>query len=331
MISVLGTGAWGTTFAAVLGDAGNDVLMWGRNANVVAEINARHTNAAYVPARPLPASVRATTDLTEALRAVEYVVVALPSQIARAALAGAADVLSDEVRVVSLMKGIELQTDLRMTQMLGDVLSVPSERLLVLSGPNLSVEIAQKQPTASVIACADIARAEEFAQRCATAYFRPYVNDDVVGVELAGAIKNVIAVAVGMAAGSGFGDNTTATIITRGLAEITRLAVALGADPATLAGLAGMGDLVATCSSELSRNHRLGLAIGRGMSLGEAVAATGGTAEGAKSCRSVAHLAARTGVEMPITNAVVAVLYESLGVRDMTAALLSRPRKDERG
>lgn len=260
----------------------------------------------------------------------ESLVVAVPSQAARGALAGMGEYLRPSASVISLMKGIELGTDLRMTQMLHEVLGVASERLVALSGPNLAGEIADLQPTASVAACKDIARAEEVAELCATAYFRTYVNDDVVGVELAGAVKNVIAVAVGMAKGSGFGDNTAATIITRGLAEITRLAVAEGADPATLAGLAGMGDLVATCSSSLSRNHRLGLALGRGMSLDEAIETTGGTAEGAKSCRSVAHLAASAGVEMPITNAVVAVLYKGLGVRDMTAALLSRPRKDER-
>lgn len=330
MISVLGAGAWGTTFAAVLGDAGNDVLLWGRDAAVVDEINAGHTNRAYLPNRELPETVRATTDLPSAIALADDLVVAIPSQAARTVLAGVGSQLRDDASVISLMKGIELETDLRMTQMLEDVLQIEPERLVALSGPNLAGEIADLQPTASVVACTDIARAEDIARKCATSYFRPYVNDDVVGVELAGAVKNVIAVAVGMAKGSGFGDNTTATIITRGLAEITRLAVALGADPATLAGLAGMGDLVATCSSSLSRNHRLGLALGRGMPLDEAIGTTGGTAEGAKSCRSVAHLAAQVGVDMPITNAVVAVLYKGLGVRDMTAALLARPRKDER-
>ena len=330
MITVLGSGAWGTTFAAVLADAGNDVLIWGRDAAVVEEINLTHTNRGYMPARALPDSVRATGDLAGAIGRAETLVVAVPSQAARGALVGMGDRVRPNASVISLMKGIELGTDLRMTQMLHEVLDVAPERLVALSGPNLAGEIAELQPTASVAACVDIARAEEVAELCAASYFRTYVNDDVVGVELAGAVKNVIAVAVGMAKGSGFGDNTAATIITRGLAEITRLAVAEGADPATLAGLAGMGDLVATCSSSLSRNHRLGLALGRGMSLDEAIETTGGTAEGAKSCRSVAHLAASAGVDMPITNAVVAVLYKGLGVRDMTAALLSRPRKDER-
>lgn len=330
MISVLGSGAWGTTFAAVLADAGNDVLIWGRDPAVVDEINTHHTNRGYMPARALPETVRATLSLPDAVGSAQEIVVAVPSQAARSVLAGMGEHVAADASVISLMKGIELDTDLRMTQMLREVLEVEASQLVALSGPNLAGEIAELQPTASVVACTDIARAERIAQSCATAYFRPYVNDDVVGVELAGAVKNVIAVAVGMAKGRGYGDNTTATIITRGLAEITRLAVALGADPATLAGLAGMGDLVATCSSSLSRNHRLGLALGRGLTLAEAIETTGGTAEGAKSCRSVAHLAASVGVEMPITNAVVAVLYEGLGVREMTAALLARPRKDER-
>lgn len=330
MIAVIGAGAWGTTFAAVLGDAGGQVTLWGRDEAVVREIRTHHSNRAYMPTRELPASVTASSDLRGTVAAADTVVVALPSQIAREVLVPARGYIRPDATVVSLMKGIELGTDLRMSQMLAEVLDVPEDHIVVLSGPNLSAEIAARQPTASVLASTDIERAKAVAASTVTPYFRPYVNDDVVGVELAGAVKNVIALAVGMAAGAGYGDNTTATIITRGLAEITRLAVALGADPATMAGLAGMGDLVATCSSELSRNHRLGKAVGRGLPLEEAIAATGGTAEGAKSCRSVAHLAARLGVDMPITNAVVAVLYDGLGVAEMTATLLARPHKDER-
>lgn len=329
MIGVLGTGAWGTTFAKVLADAGNEVLLWGRSAEVVAEVNEHHANAAYLPDHVLPENVRATTDLAAAVGRSDTLVVAVPSQVAREVLAPVAHLVLPHASVVSLMKGIELGTDLRMTQVLGQ-LGLPEDRLVVLSGPNLSREIAAEQPSAAVLACADVSRAEDVARLCATSYFRPYVSDDVVGVELAGAIKNVIALAVGMAAGAGFGDNTQATIITRGLAEITRLAVVLGADPATMAGLAGLGDLVATCASSLSRNHTLGRHIGSGMTLADAVRATGGTAEGAKSCRSVAHLARSLDVDMPITNAVVAVLHEGLDVLDMTRMLLARPRKDER-
>lgn len=329
MISVLGTGAWGTTFAKVLADAGNDVLVWGRDEAVVDEVNARHTNEAYLLGHVLPDGIRATADLGAAVTAADTLVLALPSQVVREVLTPVAHLVPEHATVVSLMKGIELGTDMRMTQVLGG-LGVAEDHLVVLSGPNLSREIAARQPSASVLACVDVTRAEQVAHLCATSYFRPYVSDDVIGVELAGAVKNVIAIAVGMAAGAGYGDNTKATIITRGLAEITRLAVALGADPATMAGLAGLGDLVATCASPLSRNHTLGRHIGSGMTLAEAVAATGGTAEGAKSCRSVSHLADGMGVDMPITIAVVAVLHEGLGVLDMTRMLLARPRKDER-
>lgn len=329
MITVLGTGAWGTTFAKVLADAGNSVLLWGRNPAIVAELMTQHTNLAYLPGHVLPPSVSATADLGAAVAGASTLVVAVPSQVVREVLTPVAHLISPDATVVSLMKGIELGTDMRMTQVLGQ-LGLADDHLVVLSGPNLSREIAAEQPSASVLACVDVARAEAVAHQCATSYFRPYVSDDVIGVELAGAAKNIIAVAVGMAAGAGFGDNTKATIITRGLAEITRLAVALGADQATMSGLAGLGDLVATCASTLSRNHTLGRHIGSGLDLFAAIAVTGGTAEGAKSCRSVAHLARSMGVDMPITNAVVAVLYQGLGVLEMTRMLLSRPRKDER-
>lgn len=330
MITVLGAGAWGTTFAKVLADAGNDVLLWSRTTAVVEELRGSRTNERYLPGHVLPEQVTATADLEEALSRADMLVVALPSQVARHVLEPVAHRLRPGTSVVSLMKGIELGTDMRMSQMLTEALGIEPDQLVVVSGPNLSREIAAGQPAACVCACTDIERARAVARSCATRYFRPYVNDDVVGVELGAAVKNVIALAVGMAAGCGFGDNTKATIITRGLAEITRLAVVLGADPATMAGLAGMGDLVATCASALSRNYTLGRFVGQGMALEEATAATGGTAEGVKSSRSVAHLATSMGVDMPITNAVVAVLYEGLGVLDMTRALLSRPHKDER-
>jgi len=199
----------------------------------------------------------------------------------------------------------------------------------VLSGPNLAAEIAARQPTATVVASADAGTAERVAAACASAYFRPYTNDDVVGVELCGAVKNVIALAVGISQGRGLGYNTMATVITRGLVEITRLGLALGAKAETFPGLAGMGDLMATCASPDSRNHRLGLAVGRGLPLDEAVAATGGTAEGVKSSRSVLDLAERVGVEMPITHAVVQVLHEGLPVDALASLLLGRPRKAE--
>ncbi|HWS59147.1 MAG TPA: NAD(P)H-dependent glycerol-3-phosphate dehydrogenase [Actinotalea sp.] len=327
--AVLGTGSWGTTFAAVLADAGCEVTVWGRRAEVCAEITDRHTNEAYLSGIALPHGVVATTDAAAALRGARLVAVAVPAQSARATLAPLAGMIEPDAVVVSLMKGVELASDQRMSEVVAQALQVPHERVAVLSGPNLAREIAEHQPTATVVAAADEATAQRVARTCATAYFRPYTNTDVVGVELCGAVKNVIAVAVGIAQGSGFGHNTMATVITRGLVEITRLGLALGADAETFAGLAGMGDLVATCASPLSRNHTLGVHIGQGMSLAEAVAATGGTAEGVKSSTSVLELAGTVGVEMPITAAVVAVLHRGLPVEQMAALLLARPHRAE--
>lgn len=328
--AVLGSGSWGTTFAAVLADAGCDVVLWGRSPEVARQVTEEHRNEAYLPGVRLPDGVRGTTDATEALRDAEVVAVAIPAQSVRATLAPMVGLLREDAVVVSLMKGVELTTDERMSEVVREVLGLPADRVAVVSGPNLAREIAERQPTATVVASTSEATAQRVAAACASSYFRPYTNTDVVGVELCGAVKNVIAVAVGIAQGRGFGHNTMATVITRGLVEITRLGLALGADAATFSGLAGMGDLVATCASPLSRNHTLGVHVGQGMSLTEAVAATGGTAEGVKSSRSVLELAGTVGVEMPITAAVVAVLHESLPVDRMAEQLLSRPHKAER-
>lgn len=327
--AVLGTGSWGTTFAAVLADAGCDVTLWGRRAEVVDEIERAHTNTAYLPGIELPVAVRATVDPAAALRGAEIVAVAVPAQSARATLEPFAGLIEPDAIVVSLMKGVELSSDRRMSELVAAALDLPPQRVAVLSGPNLAREIAERQPTATVVAALDEAVAQRVAKACASSYFRPYTNTDVVGVELCGAVKNVIAVAVGIAQGSGFGHNTMATVITRGLVEITRLGLALGADAETFSGLAGMGDLVATCASPLSRNHTLGVHIGQGMTLAEAVAATGGTAEGVKSSTSVLELAGTVGVEMPITAAVVAVLHHGLPVAEMAQLLLTRPHKAE--
>ncbi len=328
-VAVLGTGSWGTTFATVLAHAGREVTMWGRSPEVCDQINERHRNEAYLPGIDLPTEITASTDLREVVAGAEMIAVAIPAQSVRAVLQPVANDLPPGAVIVSLMKGVELGTDERMSQVLAESLHVGPSRVTVVSGPNLAREIAVRQPTATVIASTSAVTAARVAAACATPYFRPYTNSDVIGVELGGAVKNVIALAVGIAQGRGFGDNTKATLVTRGLAETARLGVALGAEPETFAGLAGMGDLVATCASPLSRNHTLGVHVGSGMSLEEAIAATGGTAEGVKSCSSVLDLARRVGVEMPITRAVVAVLHQGLPVDVMTEALLSRPHKAE--
>ncbi|PFG43739.1 glycerol-3-phosphate dehydrogenase (NAD(P)+) [Isoptericola jiangsuensis] len=326
--AVLGSGSWGTTFAMVMADAGCDVTLWGRDEAVAREVAQQHSNTKYLPDVELP-TMAATTDAAAALAGARVVVVAIPSQVARRTLEGLRAHLEPDAVVVSLMKGVELSTDKRMSQVVSEALDISLDRVAVVSGPNLAKEIANRQPTATVVACPDEDNARLVAESCSNTYFRPYTNTDVVGVELCGAVKNVIALAIGMAQGRGFGWNTTATVITRGLVEITRLGRALGAQPETFAGLAGMGDLVATCASPLSRNHTLGKHIGQGMTLDEALVATGTTAEGVKSSRSVLELAEKHGVDMPITAGVVAVLHEGLSVEEMARALLSRPQKAE--
>nr|BFE82965.1 hypothetical protein GCM10020093_055660 [Planobispora longispora] len=232
--------------------------------------------------------------------------------------------------LVSLMKGIELGTTKRMSEVVCEVAEVPKERVAVVSGPNLVGEIILGQPAATVVACPDERAMERLQEACHLPWFRAYTNPDVVGVELGGAVKNVIALAVGIAAGMGLGDNVRATLMTRGLAEITRLGAALGADPHTFAGLAGMGDLVATCSSPLSRNRTFGENLGRGMTLAETIAATKQTAEGVKSCESVLELARKHDVEMPITEVVVAVVHDGMPPGEAAALLMSRTPKPER-
>jgi glycerol-3-phosphate dehydrogenase (NAD(P)+) len=328
-VTVLGTGSWGTTFAVVLADAGVSVTMWGRRADVCEEIAITHRNSAYLGDIPLPPAIGATTDAAIALDGADIVVLAVPSQTLRGNLAAWAADIPPGAALVSLMKGVELGTLRRMSQVIAEVSGAGPERIAVVSGPNLAKEIAVRQPTATVVACADLATADRVADACSAPYFRPYTHTDVVGVELGGAVKNVIALAVGIAEGRGFGDNTKASIITRGLAETTRLGLALGAAPAAMAGLAGLGDLVAACASALSRNRTFGVLLGQGLSLEEVVARTKQTAEGVKSCRPILDLARSAGVDMPITEQVVAAVHEGLTVAAMSANLLGRPRKSE--
>jgi glycerol-3-phosphate dehydrogenase (NAD(P)+) len=328
-VAVMGTGSWGTTFAIVLADAGATVSMWGRRAEVCAEIAGEHRNAGYLGDLVLPAAIGASTDAAQVLAGADAVVLAVPSQTLRDNLVAWRPHLPAGAPLVSLMKGVELGTMLRMSEVIAQAAQVGPELIAVVSGPNLAREIAARQPTATVVASADLAVADRVARACSAPYFRPYTQTDVVGVELGGAVKNVIALAVGIAEGMGFGDNTKASLITRGLAETTRLGLAVGAEPATMAGLAGLGDLVATCASPLSRNRTFGVELGRGRSVAEVVAATRQTAEGVKSCRSVLELGRSHGIDMPITEQVVAAVHEGLPVSEMAARLLGRPRKYE--
>lgn len=324
--AVMGTGSWGTAFAAALADAGTQVTMWGRRPESVAQINAG-CNDDYLPGIQLPRGIRASTDPQEALAGADIVVLAVPSQTLRANLAGWS--LPGDAAVVSLMKGVELGTTKRMSEVIEEVGEVDPSRIVVVSGPNLAKEIAVKQPAASVVACRDEAAAERVAAACAAPYFRPYTGTDVVGTEIAGAVKNVIALAVGMAEGLGFGDNSKASLITRGLAETMRLGMAIGGEAPTFAGLAGVGDLIATCMSPLSRNHSFGVKLGQGLSVDEVVAQTSQTAEGVKSCTSILDLARKNGVDVPIIEQVHAMIVEGRTAEDVVRALLSRPRKAE--
>jgi len=328
-VAVFGAGSWGTAYAAVLADAGSEVRMWGRRAELVDQINRSRVNGDYLPDLLLPEAIWATTDPEKAVEDVDVVVLAVPSQLLRAHLTRWAEFLPRHAAVVSLMKGVEVGTTMRMSEVIAEVADVGPERIVVVSGPNLAQEIAAKQPAASVVACVDEPMAERVALACAAPYFRPYTNSDVVGTELGGAVKNVIALAVGMAEGMGMGDNTKSTIITRGLAETLRLGVALGADPATFSGLAGVGDLIATCMSPLSRNHTFGVNLGRGMTVQEVVAMTRQTAEGVKSCQSILELARRHGVDVPIIENVAAVVHEGRTPDRVADMLMSRARKAE--
>ncbi|GAB1642649.1 NAD(P)H-dependent glycerol-3-phosphate dehydrogenase [Krasilnikovia sp. MM14-A1259] len=327
--TVLGAGAWGTAFAKVLAEAGADVTIWARREAVAQAIRERGVNEGSLPGIKLPERVTATHDLPAALAGAGVVSIAVPSQTLRANLADWAPHIPADATLVSLMKGIELGTTKRMSQVIVETAGVDPGRVAVVSGPNLAPEIAAEQPAATVVACTDEERAKQVQQALALPYLRPYTSDDVIGCELGGAVKNVIALAYGIATAMGLGDNTKASLITRGLAETARLGVALGADPLTFAGLAGLGDLVATCSSPLSRNRTFGEHLGRGESLEAAQASTKQTAEGVKSCLAIRDLARAHGVEMPITEQVERVCHEGVDPRVAVKLLMGREMKPE--
>ncbi|WP_175935133.1 NAD(P)H-dependent glycerol-3-phosphate dehydrogenase [Corynebacterium sp. Marseille-P4321] len=329
-VAVLGAGSWGTTLAKVFADAGNPVALWARRSALAETIADTRVNPDYLPDIQLPEAVEATSDAEAALEAAAIVVFAVPSQTMRDNLETWKPMLPQDATLLSISKGIETGTHMRMSEIIAEVTGAPAERVAALSGPNLSREIAQEQPAATVIACEDENRAKLVQAACATSYLRPYTNTDVVGCEIGGATKNVIALACGMAAGQGLGHNTQATLITRGLAEITRLGAALGADARTFSGLAGMGDLVATCASPLSRNRTFGAALGAGATVAEAKQSTKGqVAEGVTSSTSIFQLSQTHSVEMPITQAVHAVCHEGMKVSDAIAALMGRSKKAE--
>jgi glycerol-3-phosphate dehydrogenase (NAD(P)+) len=327
-VAVMGSGSWGTAMALTLCDNDHRVTIRARRAEVCTKINTEHRNPDYFPDLELPASLTAVTDPDEAMAGADFVVLAVPAQSLRENLGTWK--IPERAIVVNLAKGIELGTGMRMSEVISEITGIGADRVAVLTGPNLSHEIAERQPAASVVASASLPTATAVQTLFHTATFRPYTNVDVVGCELGGATKNVIALAVGVAAGMGYGANSSASLITRGLAEIIRLGEAMGADPHTFSGLAGLGDLVATCSSPLSRNRTFGEELGKGRTVAEITGSTRQVAEGVKSCLSIRSLAERHGVEMPITSAVCAVIEGRLAPGDLVQALLARPAKAER-
>ena len=328
-VAVLGAGSWGTAFSMVLADAGNDVVIWARREEVADGIRERRENSDYLPGIELPRTVTATHDPEQALGGADVVVLAVPSQSLRTNLQPFLPFLEPDAVLVSLMKGIELGSLERMSEVIQEVADVDPGRIAVVSGPNLAKEIARREPAASVVACIDEDVVTMLQKRCHSPAFRPYTSVDVLGCELGGAYKNVVALCVGMAVGLGFGDNTTASLITRGLAETARLAMRLGANPLTLMGLAGLGDLVATCSSPLSRNRTFGEKLGLGLTVEEIVASTRQVAEGAKSCSSIRALAEKAGVEAPIAEHVDEVVAGRMTTSEMMEAFISRDPKAE--
>lgn len=325
-VAVIGAGSWGTAVAA-LAAANAPTVLWARREALARQINDEHVNGDYLPGLALPESLESTSDIHRATAGADVVVMGVPSHGFRAVLEELKGDLTPGVPIVSLSKGFEEGTQLRMTEVIAEV--CPGHPAGVLTGPNLAKEVLQGSPAAAVVAFEDGDIAEQLQALFSTGTFRVYRNDDVVGCEVAGALKNVMALAAGMADGMGFGDNTKAALLTRGLAELTRLGVALGGSPMTFAGLAGMGDLVATCSSSQSRNRHVGEQLGKGRKLEEIIAEMRMVAEGVKTARSVVALARKVGVEMPIAEQVVAVLDGNVSAGEVIGLLMSRSAKAE--
>ncbi len=328
-IAVIGAGSWGTTVACLAAQRHGTVL-WARRPELAETINEERRNEQYLPGTEIPYSLTVTSDLETAVRGAELLVMGVPSHGYREVLSRAAAVVPEEAAVLSLSKGIEQGSLTRMTEVSREELPDHDPNIIgVLSGPNLAREVIAGQPAATVIAMNNVPRARAIQQVFMSPSFRVYTNTDVIGCEIAGALKNVMAIAAGMARGLGFGDNTLATLITRALAELTRLGVAMGGEPRTFAGLAGIGDLIATCVSSQSRNNRVGTELGRGRSLEDIIDEMDMVAEGVKTTRAVLDLAERHGIDMPIAHQVGRVLYEQARPRDAVLALMTREAKAE--
>jgi glycerol-3-phosphate dehydrogenase (NAD(P)+) len=321
--TVLGTGAWGTTLAQIIVDAGHDVLMWGRNADVVTEINDKHTNEKFLSEIALDPDITATTDIAQAIAFSDLIILAIPAQSLRENLINWREYLSSEKVLISTLKGIEAQTHTRMTEIIEQELGEGVHKIGLITGPNLADELIIRQPAGAVAASNDSDLVMTMIDLFTNPYFRVYPSKDLVGCELAGATKSVIALAVGMAIGLGYGENTQSMIITRGLGEVSRFGIGYGADPLTNLGLAGMGDLVASCGSPLSRNRTFGEILGRTGSMAQASAQMSKTVEGVASARAIRELAHRVGVEVPIIEVVSEVVSGSMTPTDAMHHLMS--------
>jgi glycerol-3-phosphate dehydrogenase (NAD(P)+) len=325
--TVVGAGAWGTALASVLATNGHECVLWAREPDVVEAVNAGHVNPRFLPGVMLPAPVRATEDLGDAVREADIVVFVTPSHVLREIARRCADATSPRAVSVVASKGIERDTLALMTEVVAEELT--ERRVVALSGPSFAVEVAVGQPTAVVAASADAGAAKLVQRALSSGSFRVYTHHDVTGVELGGALKNVVAVATGIAEGVGLGSNSRAALITRGLAEIARLGASMGASPATFAGLAGLGDLVLTCTGSLSRNRAVGIEVGKGAPLAEVLAGKDTVAEGVLNTQSALQLADRQRVEMPIVTAVHRVLFEGQAPRDAIVDLMTRELRPE--
>jgi glycerol-3-phosphate dehydrogenase (NAD(P)+) len=324
-VAVLGAGSWGTTFSKILADGGADVALWARRPELARELTESHRNSDYLPGINLPRGIRGNASLPTVLDGAEQVYLSVPSQSLRENLAAVRDLIPADAIVVSLMKGVEKGTGLRMSEVIEQVLGIDPDRIAVVSGPNLALEIAKEQPTAAVVSSRSLDTATLVAMAATNPYFRSFVNTDVIGTEFGGVLKNLIAVAIGIVDGVGYGENTKASIITRGLVEMTDFAVAYGGRPETLAGLAGLGDLIATCESSLSRNNTAGRLLGQGFNFADVVTQMNQTAEGLSSVAPVLELALAKGVGMPIVTQVSQVLAGTMNPRDIAPHLTTDP------
>ena len=319
-VAVMGAGSWGTTFSKLLADGGSDVMLWSRREEVATEINTAHQNSAYLPGVALPANIVASTDVEKVLTGAKQVYIAVPSQSLRSNLETWGKFIPQDAIVVSLMKGVEQKTGLRMSQVISEH-GISADRVVVVSGPNLALEIAAEQPAASVAASSSVASATAVAKASTNSYFTTFTNNDVIGTEFGGILKNLIAVAIGIVNGVGYGQNTKASIMTRGLSEISRFAEAFGAKPETMVGLAGLGDLIATSESPLSRNHKAGEMLGQGFSKKEVLEKLSQTAEALVSVSTVLELAREKNIAMPIVEQVELVIEGKMEPKDIAPHL----------